>query len=101
MNKPSSTTCFPRLAAELHSACQTGTVALRRPIPSPIMVRPTMNCARPKDEEHKTSPIRVRVAPRKIFLRRPRIFPMYMQESAPVRAPRTKVATTTPWIVAL
>lgn len=100
MNNPSSTTCFPRLAAELHSACETGTVALRIPIPSPMMVRPTINCAGPK-EEHKTSPISVKVAPRKMFLRPPRIFPIYMQARAPVRAPRTKVATTTPWIVAL
>ena len=43
INNPSSTTCFPRFAAELHSACQTGTVALRIPIPSPMMVRPTIN----------------------------------------------------------
>lgn len=101
MNSPSSTTCLPRLAAELHSACQTGTVALRTPIPTPMIVRPTINCASPKDEEHNTSPISVKPAAKKMFLRRPKKSPVYMQDRAPAMAPRTKVATTTPWIVAL
>lgn len=96
MNNPSSTTCFPRFAAELHSACQTGTVALRMPIPKPMMVRPTMNCANPKDEVHSASPMRVNVAARKMLLRRPRMFPIFMQAKDPTRAPSTKVPTTTP-----
>ena len=96
MNSPSSTTCFPRFAAELHSACHTGTVALRMPIPSPMIVRPTINCASPKEEVHSASPMRVRVAARKIFLRRPRMLPIFIQAKDPTSAPRTKVATTVP-----
>jgi hypothetical protein len=101
MKHPSKTTCFPRLAVDEHSDCQTGTVALSAPTPNPRMNRPTTNWASWKLVHWSASPTKVNAAATKMIFRRPSISPTQVHNKAPKRAPIVKVATTAPWTVDL
>lgn len=68
--------------------CQTGTVAVIKPLPKPVTIRPTMNWAKPNEVVWRIVPMTMTVAPAKITFRRPNLSPTYKQISAPTIHPR-------------
>lgn len=97
MKTPSITTRLPRSLASEHSDCQTGTLVLSAPTPSPTMKRPITNCGSWKLVHCKISPTRVQVPARKAVFRLPSESPIQEHARDPARAPRVRVATTTPF----
>lgn len=107
-----------------HSATQDGIVAVFIPFPTPVITRPTMNCAwgewrdvsplafwrrgrgqltkplcGPKAVTWMIVPMIMIVPPSSIILRRPRRSPRKKALMAPRNAPTSYTDVTVPWMV--
>ena len=81
-------TIFPRSWAFDDSDCQVGTVLVFIPLPTPVMIRPTMRCGRLYEVHCSSAPMVMVIHPQKIVLRRPRGFPMKIVKIAPKKQPK-------------
>ena len=93
---PKAETCWPRFSAFDTSDCHTETVAIMPPVPRPSTIRPTMKCAKAKDEHWRIAPIACTTLAMKIVFRRPRTSPRKVQPRAPNTPKRVYNATTVP-----
>ena len=74
------------------------TVLVFRPLPRPVMRRPTIKCAKEKADACRIAPTIIMLEPRKMVLRLPRGWPMKMVKAAPTKHPRLYDATEIPVI---
>lgn len=95
-NIPNAETWRPLLSALTSSDCHNETVATKPPVPSPRIIRATMNWANSKEDACRIAPIAWMALAIKIVLLRPRRSPRKMQDNAPKAPRRVNNATTVP-----
>lgn len=93
---PKLETCSPRLFALAVSACQTLTVAMMPPVPSPRTMREMMNCENWKEVAIRMQPMLCMRHESQIVFRRPNQSPIQVQARAPKTPSNVYNATMVP-----